>query len=81
MNGRVADRYEIGHHLEGLIATETTLATAKALALHWAKGNNGYPDAVRQVRIYDAMARVNQTTKWGYDPEHDQWNCIEIRLP
>lgn len=57
-------RYEIGHHLEGLIETAMTLTEAKRTAENWASGNTGYAQAAKEVRIFDAMARRGQPEVW-----------------
>jgi len=74
----VSDRYEIGHHLEGLIGFAATRVEAFAAAEKWAASNTGYKDAQRQVRVYDMMARVGQPTKWAM--QNGRWTVIGLRL-
>ena len=57
MNGRLKDRFEIGHHLEGLIGLERTKLRAFEHAVCWAASCD-YPDALRQMRVYDSMAHA-----------------------
>ena len=76
-HGRIEDRYEIGHHQEGLIDTARTLKDAKEIADRWRKSDTGYanPDSVK---IYDSMARRNQITEWAV--VDGNWQPIGLRV-
>ena len=78
--GRIQTRYEITHNQEGLIDTETTLLAAKKHALEWGKSNTGYPNAIFDIRVYDSMARVGQTTQWRYDSKLQLWYGTGLRI-
>jgi hypothetical protein len=79
MNGRVSDRYEIGHPIEGLITTEATKEDAFATAMRWANGNTGYPDALRHVQVFDSMAHVGRPEIYCFDCETQTWLEKQIR--
>jgi len=75
---RVQTRYEITHHIEGLIDTKPTKREAQSYALCWAESDTGYPDALSRVRVYDSMARRGQTTMWNF---HDgSWHGMGLRV-
>ena len=76
MNGRVASRFEIGHHREGLVATHAKLDAAKQKAVEWAR-SSGYPNAIREVRVFDVMAKVGAYQT--YATNGTAWYPIRVR--
>lgn len=77
MNGRIENRYEIGHHIEGLISTTAKLREAFDIAERWAEGDTGYSDAQLQVYVFDSMARHGQPKTWAFGPLG--WHVIRFR--
>lgn len=78
MGGRVNDRYEVSHTLEGGIACAATRVEAFAIAEKWVASDTGYDDAALDVHVYDAMARIGQPEEW--EMTDAGWRVIGLRV-
>jgi hypothetical protein len=78
MNGRLRNRYEVGHYRGGLISTHATRQEAFQAAVDWCERPTGYDNAEAEVSVYDSMARRDQPTKWKRNG--GRWIVVGLRI-
>lgn len=76
-NGRTQTRFEVIHPEESLIDTADTRERAQTIAENWAASNPGYPHALEEVRVFDAMARRGSVEGWAMIDGH--WTPCLVR--
>lgn len=76
--GIINSRYEVSYLGEGLIDNCATMAQAKLIAKNWLLANNGYDEAIGDLRIFDSMARRGAAQEWRMSASGD-WRIIGYR--
>jgi len=69
------DRYQIGHPVEGQVDRAGKLVDALQIAEHWATSPGCYPNALRDVSVYDCMAHRGAPREWKY--VDGQWVVVK----